>query len=135
MTMSRRRSLLLLLASACSSGWLALAACNTPFIPLPPPSNPTFSTVMTTDGSGVPRHAWVAHGGPAESMSAAKVFVYNASLEVGSIARAQADGSYAAGPFDGTAGDQIQLSYESKQGEISPGVCVILKEGPASPCP
>src|SRR5215212_10063657 len=93
---------------------LALAAvvlaCNTPFIPLPPPADPTFTPVMVSDGMGGTRTMWETRG--AGVMAGARVSVFSIDGGTGVIARAQADGTYVTNPLDGRVGDRIQLHYE-----------------------
>lgn len=114
---------------------LALTRCNTPFIPIPPPGNPTFTPVTISDPMGGSKIVWEARGGSHWSMRRAKVFVFNLDTETGVIAGAKADGSYVAGPFDGRITDRIELSYEDLYGEHSPVVCRRLVEGVAgTPC-
>jgi hypothetical protein len=130
-----RRTWLTLGAGAAAALIGAVFGCNTPYIPIPPPGNPTFTPIVTMDPMGSPHTAWEARGTANEALAEAKVSIYNASLGQGVIARAQLDGSYVAGPFEGTAKDRIELSYENKKGELSPTVCVLLQPGLASPCP
>jgi hypothetical protein len=116
-----------------------LLGCNTPYIPLPPPGTPTFDPVVTTDAAGAPRTAWQATGGPNAAMTDARVAVYNVTLGRGVIARAQGTGqtagAYVTGLFDGNPNDRIEISYENKDGELSPTLCVLLQTGVAQPCP
>jgi hypothetical protein len=110
---------------------LVFPSCNTPFIPLPPPGDPTFTPMMASDGVGAPRTVWEARGNPASAMSEARVFIYNIDGGSGVIVRAQSDGSYASNPIDGKAGDRIQLRYESPDGRHSPDICRLLQQGVA----
>jgi hypothetical protein len=114
---------------------LALAACNTPFIPIPPPGNPTFTPIITMDGMGT-RTVWETRGAPSARIANALVFVYNRDAERGVIAKASADGSYVADPIAGNVGDRIQIFYEQSTGEDSPGICRLLQQGVAqTECP
>lgn len=117
-----------LLASALLA-LLPLSACNTPFIPLPPPGNPTFEPVVMPEPMGGSRTFWQARGGASSALAGARVFVWNASLKVGVIAQAAQDGRYVAGPFDGRTGDEIELRYETPKGEHSLSTCRLLEEG------
>jgi hypothetical protein len=101
-------------------------ACNTPFIPLPPPSDPTFTPIMVSDGMGGMRTTWETRG---SVMAAAKVSIFNLDGGNGVIIRAQADGTYVANPFDGKEGDRIQLHYDTDDGRESPGICRVLQRG------
>jgi hypothetical protein len=110
-------------------------ACNTPFIPLPPPGDPTFTPVMISDGMGM-RMLWETRGAPSPSMAAAKVSIFNLDGGSGVIVTAQPDGSYVASPFDGREGDRIQIQYESHDGKPSPDICRVLQRGLAQTgCP
>jgi hypothetical protein len=111
-------------------------ACNTPFIPLPPPGDPTFTPVMVSDGRGESHLAWQARGAPSAAMSGAKVTVYNLDGGTGLIVRAQTDGSYLASPFEGKVADRIQIGYEDPEGHPSQEICRVLGEGVArTSCP
>jgi hypothetical protein len=115
---------------------LGLPACNTPFIPLPPPADPTFMPVMVADGMGGTRMMWQTSGPASSALSQAKVSVYNASVGAGVIVRAQTDGSYVAVPIDGREGDRIQIDYTSSDGRDGPGICRVLQQGLAqTECP
>jgi hypothetical protein len=114
---------------------LVFASCNTPFIPLPPPGDPTFTPVAMNDGMGGPRTLWETRGAPASSMSEARVFVFNLDGGSGVIVRAAVDGSYVTNPIEGKLGDRIQVRYESKDGHPSPDICRVLQQGRAqTPC-
>jgi hypothetical protein len=133
--MSLKRWLLVgaMALSAGAAMVLALPACNTPFIPLPPPSDPTFMPVVVGDGMGGSRTLWETRGTAAAE---AKVSVYNADVGAGVIVRAQTDGSYVATPLDGKEGDRIQIDYTAKDGTPGPGICRILQQGRAqTECP
>lgn len=119
-----------------ASALLGLAlGCNTPYIPIPPPGSPTFSPVVTMDGMGVPHTAWEARGDANVALTQAKLSLYNPALGQGVITRADVEGRYVAGPFEGALNDRIELSYETNKGELSPTVCFLLQPGLASPCP
>lgn len=120
------------LACAAIAAWsllLAFPACNTPFIPLPPPGDPTFTPVEVADGMGGMRTVWQASAGANSSMAEAKISLFNADAGSGVIVRAQPDGSYVAGPFEGQEGDRMQIQYESKDRRPSPGICRVLTRG------
>jgi hypothetical protein len=124
--------------AALSGGALlfGLPACNTPFIPLPPPSDPTFTPIAVSDGMGGTRMMWETRQGPSAAMAEAKVTIYNASVGAGVVVRAQLDGSYVASPLDGKEGDRIEVDYEAKDGRKGPGLCRILQVGLAqTDCP
>jgi hypothetical protein len=132
------RALRVLVAAVLSAASLmfALPACNTPFIPLPPPGDPTFSPVMVSDGSGGTRTLWETRGAPSPTMGESTVYVFNLDVGAGVIVRAQTDGSYVASPLDGNEGDRVQLSYQTKDGRNSQSICRVLKQGVAQmECP
>jgi hypothetical protein len=108
---------------------VVLGSCNTPFIPLPPPGDPTFTPVTVNDGTGAPRMVWETRGGPAPELMGALIFVYNLDGGSGVIGTAQADGSYVVNPIDANPGDRIQLHYETPDGRHSPGICRVLERG------
>jgi hypothetical protein len=111
-------------------------SCNTPFIPLPPPGDPTFNPVTMNDGMGGPRTLWETRGAPSSAMSDAQVFVFNIDAGAGVIVRAQPDGSYVTNPLEAKPGDRIQLRYRSHDGNNSPDICRLLQQGLAQrPCP
>jgi hypothetical protein len=122
----KRRALIVGLVASAASALLPLSACNTPFIPIPPPGNPTFEPVVTPEPMGGTRTFWLARG---SVLPGARVFLWNASLKAGVIAQASTDGSYVAGPFDGKRGDAIELRYETAKGERSSSLCRILDAG------
>jgi hypothetical protein len=136
--MTPRRWLLAATAALVTSTLLVLGlpACNTPFIPLPPPADPTFMPVMVADGMGGTRMMWQTSGPASAAMSEARVSVFNATVGGGVIVRAQVDGSYVAAPIDGREGDRIELEYAAKDGRAAPGICRILQQGLAqTQCP
>jgi hypothetical protein len=139
--MNRRRGVLTGLLAATMAATVAvvslgLGACNTPFIPIPPPGDPTFTPVTSVDASGLQTVSWQVSGQPSASMARARVFVYNGKLGVGVIARAGDDGAYVAGPLDGQAGDPIEIFYETPKPERSTTICRPLQEGTVKiPCP
>lgn len=89
-----------------AAGLLA-GGCNTPSVPLPPPDLPALSfsapSMGTVELVGMPssRHASVLF------------FVFNRSRGDGVIQQTGADGSFTTEPFDGNAGDQVQLYYQT----------------------
>jgi hypothetical protein len=129
------RDVLALIASAAVL-LLPLAACNSPFIPLPPPRDPTFTALMIPDATGGMRTAWETRGGPLAPAANARYSIFNKTLGAGVIARAMDDGSYVATPFDGQPGDRIELQYRTPTGDDSQILCRVLGPGPATTaCP
>lgn len=98
---------------------IAVFACNSPFIPIPPP-NPTF----TQDSSG----DWTVAAGPDSRAVGATYFIYNASLGSGIIQRAETDGSVYARPLHGQAGDHIFIHWE-RGVDTSSVICRPLGQG------
>ena|SRR5687767_4981820 len=131
--MTPRRWLLAALTALATSGLMlvALPACNTPFIPLPPPADPSFMPVMVSDGMGGTRTMWETRGPASAMQGEAKVSIYNASVGAGVIVKAQLDGSYVAAPIDGREGDRIQIEYTAKDGRSGPSICRLLQQGQA----
>ncbi len=113
-----------------------VASCNSNFIPVPPPGDPTFAPVQVADATGAPRQMWQVSGSDSPAMKNARVFVFNNSLGVGVIGRANELGSYSTGLLDGNLGDQVELHYETADGERSPTTCRLLVQGVGrTPCP
>ena len=136
--MTPRRWLLTAVMALCTSSLMlvGLPACNTPFIPLPPPADPTFTPMMVSDGMGGTRTMWETRGPATSALSEAKVSVYNESVGAGVIVRAQVDGSYVAAPIDGREGDRVRIEYAAKDGRSGPGICRLLQQGQArTDCP
>ena len=110
--------------------WLMCApACNSNFIPVPPPSDPTFSPVQITDAMGGARQVWMVSGPASAAMKDARIYIFNNSLGVGVIGRGDRLGAYSTGPLEGNVGDQVELHYEMSDGERSPSSCRILAPG------
>jgi hypothetical protein len=105
---------------ACAS-YLLIFACNTPYIPIPPP-NPTFSPGDTAGD-------WTVQT-PADSRAVgARFYIYNATLGSGIIQAAEADGSMYAYPLRGQAGDRIQIHWERTPTDSSSTICRPLGQG------
>ena len=115
-----RLALTLGVAAACWS-------CNAPFIPIPPPAQTaTFTSALVADDAGLPRTVWIAHGPANEFAHNARFFVFDTNRMAGVIAQAAADGSFDSPPMDGTAGDSVDINFETVQGALSPEVCFQL---------
>jgi hypothetical protein len=78
-------------------------ACNSPYIPIPPP-NPTFSQ----DSSG----DWAVYAPPDSRAIGADYYIYNSTLGSGIIQRADPQGGVYARPLQGQAGDNIYIHWE-----------------------
>ena len=100
-------------------------ACNTPSVPLPPPSLDmiSFQPATTSDS--------VILQGTAESRYAnARFYVFNLTRNEGVITDAAADGSFTTDPFAGASGDTVEIYYDPPGGgERSPSVCTTLQFG------
>ena len=124
-----------------SRGWLRLArlatsclvvvtlwACGPVYIPVPPPDQATFTSMLVTDSSGAQRAVWIASGGPNAASANALFYVFDSERDAGVIATADPSGAYVAPPMDGTMGDHILIYYQDMHGRISPTACLILSE-------
>ena len=112
---------------------VCLLACNAPFIPVPPPDN-TFMSELITDGTGNSQTVWVTQGKPDSRAAQATFYILNYTRGVGVIVeKANADGSYTAPAFEGTAGDQVFIRYVTPSGAESETVCRQLVEGDPAP--
>ena len=117
-----------------SVGLFLALACNSPFIPIPPP-NPSFSPVVVPDGTGGTREEWQVASPADGRMANARVYIFNRALGAGIIVQAAGDGSYVAFPLSGERGDQIDLYWERGGSERSLTICRYLGEGLAyTPC-
>jgi hypothetical protein len=105
---------------------LGAFACNTPTIPIPPLSAPSFHQL--TEGN------WTASGGSAAAGS--EVIVIDRQSGDGVVARADAAGNYMTAPFPGRAGDTVELYYRTPE-NVAPSICARLGEGAqtAARCP
>jgi hypothetical protein len=119
----RRVRLLTWLAGLVAAASVVIVfACNSPFIPIPPP-DPTFDESTTTPGQ------WSVSSGPDSRASRALFYIYNASAGSGLIQRAAPDGSMYAYPLYGKAGDSIQIHWERSVADGSSTICRPLGPG------
>jgi len=101
--------------------YVLIFACNSPFIPIPPP-DPTFTQNSASGEWGVST--------PADARaSGALYYIYNADLGSGLIQKAATDGSMYAYPLQGNAGDRIQIRWERSATESSSTICRPLGQG------
>jgi hypothetical protein len=105
------------------ASYLLIFACNSPFIPIPPP-NPTF-TESATPGE------WQVSTPPDSRASSAVFYIYNSNLGSGLIQRAAPDGSMFASPLIGQAGDRIGIHWERSTTDGSSTICRVLGAGTA----
>ena len=111
------------------------AACNAPFIPVPPPDN-VFISESLTDTSGQTKTVWITQGKADARAALARFTIFNSSIGNGVQVDARDDGSYTAPPMEGTMGDHIFVSYTTPSGDDSEVACRQLIEGaPAPSCP
>jgi hypothetical protein len=103
------------------ASYLLIYACNSPFIPIPPP-NPTF-TASATPGE------WEVSTSADSRASGARFYIYNASTGSGLIQRAAPDGSMYAYPLQGQAGDHIEIHWEKSITDSSATICRPLGPG------
>jgi hypothetical protein len=103
------------------AAYLLIFACNSPFIPIPPP-NPTF-TESSTPGE------WQVSTPPDSRASGALFYIYNANLGSGLIQRAATDGSMFTFPLHGQAGDRITIHWERSVTDSSSSICRPLGTG------
>jgi hypothetical protein len=101
--------------------FVPIFACNSVFIPIPPP-DPTFSESATPN-------EWSVATGPDARASGALYYIYNVDLGSGIIQRAATDGSVFATPLHGAVGDRIQLRWERAPGDGSGTICRRLAQG------
>jgi len=113
-----RRWLVGLVAGA---SYLLIFACNSPFIPLPPP-NPTF-TESATPGE------WQVSTLADSRAIGARFYIFNQTTGSGLIQVAGPDGSMAAYPLQGQAGDRIQIHWERSITDGSSTICRPLGPG------
>lgn len=127
-----RRTLLSLVGA--TAVLLGARGCTTPSLPLPPPEPGAIEfqisvveekSFATVQGGAQVEHAFV------------RVVVYDQDTGEGAVTTARADGSFGPTvPFPAYAGDAIDIVVE--RGSESRGICLILREGRASPadkCP
>lgn len=116
----KRPSLRKWLAVAMAALSLAIVfACNSPYIPIPPP-NPSYEQ----DSSG----EWAVYL-PADSRAiGATYFIFNSTLGSGLIQRAAPDGSAYARPLQGQVNDSIYIHWQ-RGTETSLTICRPLGVG------
>ncbi|HVZ73126.1 MAG TPA: hypothetical protein VHJ20_12175 [Polyangia bacterium] len=110
-----------------------LWACAAPNFPVPPPGDVSFSKQVVTDNLGASKTVWITSRGADDKASSAVFYILDVTRETGVIAGAAANGSFSAPAMDGTAGDRVEIHYETPLGDISPTACVLLQEGASPP--
>jgi len=104
------------------AAFLVIFACNSVYIPIPPP-NPTFTESTAAPGE------WSVSTPPDARASGALFYIYNANNGTGLIQRAAPDGSMYAYPLHGQAGDSIGIHWERTSSDSSLGICRPLGSG------
>ncbi len=101
-----------------------LFACNTPSIPIPPPSREAIDFEHDeTDGT-----ATFAYTIPRGDFAFATVYVLNRDKIEGVITQALSDGTVARTvPFSADAGDRILVTFDT--GDQLASICVMLVDG------
>lgn len=105
---------------------LAIAGCNTPSIPIPPPepANMVFEVDVAV-GESTFRYP------PNDNYADAIVFVFNRDAGTGVIDTARSDGSVGpTAPFPTEDGDEIAVTFEAEEQVVS--TCIVLRDGAAS---
>jgi hypothetical protein len=118
---SRRLLRRVALALVGCASYLCIHACNSVYIPIPPP-DPTF-TQTTSAGE------WEVHTGPDSRAVGARFYIYNATLGSGIIQKAEGDGSMSAFPLHGQPGDHVEIHWERSITETSSTICRPLGAG------
>ena len=105
---------------------LALGACVTPSIPVPPPDPQQMTFTLDTTG---PAATFAYAGDP--NLAGATVYVFDRRVGKGIIDTAHADGSIGpTAPFEATSGDQVEITFQ--EGDQAQSTCVILRAGTPS---
>ncbi len=115
------RLLLWLAGLVAAASFIVVLACNSPFIPIPPP-DPTFNESAT-------QGQWSVASGPDSRASRALFYIYNASVGSGIIQQAAQDGSMYAYPLFGQVGDSIEIHWERSVSDSSSTICRPLGPG------
>lgn len=121
MTRRKHRLWRWMAATLAALAFVPIFACNSVFIPIPPP-DPTFSESATPN-------EWSVAAGPDSRARGAFYYIYNVELGSGIIQRAADDGSVYATPLHGSVGDRIQLRWERGPGDASTTICRRLSPG------
>lgn len=121
MTRGKHRLRRWLAATLAALAFVPIFACNSVFIPIPPP-DPTFNESATPN-------EWSVAAGPDLRARGALYYIYNADLGSGIIQRAADDGSVFATPLHGSVGDRIQIRWERDPGDASATICRRLAPG------
>jgi hypothetical protein len=109
---------------------LALPDCNTPIIPLPPPSVDSMSMAVVDATTNQ-----VTISGKSINLIGATIHVINLADGFGTIAKADAEGAFTTHTFTAKDQDEVSVDYRSG-GEVSDPVCVVIDyQNGLSSCP
>ena len=121
---------------------VALTACNTPMIPLPPPEPEPQDMVVAVykaDPTRLVFSAEAATPGARLSFPArALVTIFDDDSGYGTLVTAGGDGSFVSDPVTAEEGDRVRIGYESEEGELSEELCLRValgRQGPDDVCP
>jgi hypothetical protein len=109
---------------ACAAALLALGgglACTTPSVPLPPPLLESLSFQQSPIPGSI-----VMHGDPTDRHANVRFYTFNRTGGDGVITDTGADGSFTTSPFAAVAGDDIQLYFDTSNGERSQELCTTV---------
>ena len=115
--------LALRLACAMPAPLLALAACSTPSVPLPPPS---VDLAALTFSQKAPQQI-VVIGTPATAHANATFYIFDRNLGDGVIATAAANGSFESPPLAFTVGGSAEIYFVEPGGLRSETTCVTIE--------
>jgi hypothetical protein len=108
------------------AGYLAVAGCLTPSVPIPPPEPEKMAFDLDLE-AGTARYSFA----PDASYGKAVVYVFNRDRGRGVITTANDDGSVdPTEPFVAADGDEIVVTFELEAQVAS--TCVVLHDGPSS---
>jgi hypothetical protein len=116
----------LLRLGTCGVMAIALWACGPVYIPVPPPSQISFTSALETDPSGSPVTVWTATGAPDGNAANAFFYLFDQEEDAGVIGAAHPDGSFQSPPMKGTEGDHITVYYQDTHGRDSAMACLLL---------
>lgn len=109
---------------------VALGACITPSIPIPPPSPERMVFEVDTTG-GIATFAYPANDNYADAI----VYVYNRTIGEGIITHANADGSVSTTPpFPADFENEVAVTIEADEQIVSTCVVIHENQGPTPTC-
>ena len=99
-----------------------MTGCTTPQIPLPPPDIGEIG-IAVVDAS---QELVKLSSGPSIRTQGTIVYVINTETQYGTIAPANADGSFETHTFSAADGDEVSIDYR-KGTEISDPLCLVIR--------